>query len=130
MLVEVLTDEGNRVKKGQLLASLDISRFEAKRRELVADLALKHATKMETEARLTLAGITVKRRKSLLKGKNVSAQRYDEARDDEHALRATLQADNAAIERVASRLLSGGDQAGSRVLIGPGIRDLPRRCGS
>lgn len=104
LLAEVRVEEGDRVKKGDILATLNVTRYQAQHRELLADLTLNFATWKETKARLGLAQVTAKRRKSLLKSNNVSRQRYDEALFNEKALQSKLSANDAAIEKVKAAI--------------------------
>ncbi|WP_420564795.1 efflux RND transporter periplasmic adaptor subunit [Thalassobaculum sp.] len=104
-LVEtVLVREGDRVKKGDVLARLNRTRLMAQRQRLLAEQALARATYKETEAKLELAKITAERQKSLLRSDNVSRQAYDEARFEEQAVRATLDANQAAIKQAEAAI--------------------------
>jgi len=84
-------DEGDRVEEGQVLAELDTRSLRARRRELRAQVS-------ETEARLALARLTLRRRDELAKSESISAQRYDEARTEVDALEARLAAARAGLE--------------------------------
>jgi RND family efflux transporter MFP subunit len=99
LLDAVLVREGDRVRQGDVLARLNVTRLEAHRQRLLAEQALARATYKETEAKLALATITAERQKNLLRSDNVSRQAYDEARFQEQALRATLDANGAAIKQ-------------------------------
>jgi RND family efflux transporter MFP subunit len=104
-LVEtVLVRDGDRVKKGDVLARLNTTRLMAQRQRLLAEQALARATYKETEAKLELAKITAERQKSLLRSDNVSRQVYDEARFEEQAVRATLDANQAAIKQAEAAI--------------------------
>lgn len=104
-LVEtVLVREGDRVQKGDVLARLNTTRLMAQRQRLLAEQALARATYKETEAKLELAKITAERQKSLLRSDNVSRQAYDEARFEEQAVRATLDANQAAIKQAEAAI--------------------------
>ncbi len=83
LLASVAVDEGAIVKQGDLLASLDV-------RSLEAQLAQARAAENEANARLALSNVTVNRQKQLLERKNVSQQRYDEARFERQAVAAQL----------------------------------------
>lgn len=97
-------EEGDRVRKGALLASLDTSILAAKRRELDAQLAQARATHEETRAHLDYARATVKRRGELVRDSHVSKQSYDEALYDERALAAKLQATEATVASVRAEI--------------------------
>lgn len=100
----VLVREGDRVQKGDVLAQLNTTRLMAQRQRLLAEQALARATYKETEAKLELAKITAERQKSLLRSDNVSRQAYDEARFEEQAVRATLDANQAAIKQAEAAI--------------------------
>lgn len=90
LLASVTVDEGAVVKAGDVLASLDI-------RALEAQLAQARAQEREASARLSLSKVTVERQKKLLERKNVSQQRYDEARFEGQAIAAQLAGARASI---------------------------------
>ncbi len=106
LLEAVLVREGDRVRKGDVLARLNITRLKARRQQLTAQLALARATYKESEANLELAKVTAHRQKNLMRSENVSRQAYDEARFQEQALRATLDANRASIEQAAAAVAS------------------------
>lgn len=81
LLREVRVDEGDVVEAGQILASLDTARLEARRQELAAALE-------EARANRALAKITVKRLEGVVDAGGVSRQRLDEARAAYRAGRA------------------------------------------
>lgn len=109
LLASVAVDEGAKVKAGDVLASLDT-------RSLEAQLAQARAQENEASARLALANVTVNRQKQLLDRKNVSEQRYDEARFNRQATaaqlagaRASIQALEVALELATIRAPYDGD---------------------
>ncbi len=106
LLVEVLVSEGARVNKGQTLARLNSHKLDARLGELKANLAHVRASRQEVAVRLDLAQRTSQRREALLKRKNVSRQRYDEARADEKAQKAKLTAAAAAVREAEAAIRS------------------------
>lgn len=90
LLASVTVDEGAVVKAGDVLAALDT-------RSLKAQLAQARAQEREASARLSLSKVTVERQKKLLERKNVSQQRYDEARFEGQAIAAQLAGARASI---------------------------------
>lgn len=90
LLDEVLVDDGDTVKAGQVVARLDTAQLEAKRRELLAD-------KVEAEARLAQAKLLEKRQTELLKKGHAAQQTYDNAKYEAKALAARLLRLEAAI---------------------------------
>ncbi len=106
LLANVLVDEGDHVKKGDVLARLDRRRLDARERELDADLARAIALNNETAARLDRAQATYNRYKVLVGRKNISEQAYDQAKFDLIALKAHKIATEAAITRARAALKS------------------------
>lgn len=133
LLDAVLVREGDRVRRGDVLARLNTTRLDARRRQLVAELAVARATYKETEANLALAKTTAERRKSLVRSDNISHQTYDEARFQAQALQATLEANAAAITQadaaiayldadiVLSRIVAPFDGTVIRRLVDEGV---------
>lgn len=70
LLRVVQVDEGDSVKKGQMLAQLDVARLTARRQELQAALE-------EARANLALASITVRRLEGVVEAGGVSRQGLD-----------------------------------------------------
>lgn len=91
-LAQVRVFEGERVRKGSLLATLDTDRLTSKRAELVAAQA-------EAEANLALASATLKRLRGVLQSGGVSRQGLDEAREGRRAAVAAL---DLARQRIAT----------------------------
>jgi RND family efflux transporter MFP subunit len=89
-LISVRVDDGDTVAAGQVLAELDTSTLERRRRELVAK-------RESTKARLELARRTERRQQRLVEQGHASEQRYDEARLDARALAAQVDELSAAI---------------------------------
>jgi multidrug efflux system membrane fusion protein len=83
--------EGDDVAAGALLFVIDPRPFEAALDEAKANLA-------RDRARLTEARQTLKRYQDLIKKEYITQEQFDQAQANEEALRATTQADEAAIE--------------------------------
>ena len=92
-VVALHTDEGDHVDKGELLGALETRDLRAEMREL-------RARKAASSARLELAKLTTQRRQTLLRSESISEQNYDEARFNEVALEADLEAAKAGIARL------------------------------
>lgn len=92
VLTNVLVAEGQEVKSGQILASLDTQRLEARKRELEASLA-------NARANARLAELSQVRVTDLVSKKLESAQRLDEVVQ-------TSAAADARVEEIRARLLS------------------------
>lgn len=93
-LAAVLVDLGDTVTAGQTLATLDLSRLKARKREIEAELE-------ETRANHSLAERTLKRAKETFERGHSSAQRLDEAEANAIALRARERRLEAALETLA-----------------------------
>ncbi len=108
---KLLVDEGDRVKKGQLLAELDPSRYQHEVKRLEGEVAAQkellkrlqkgsrpqekkeaRANVQAAEARLNLARITLKRMKELSKTKFIPQQKFDDAQSAFKAASAQLEA--------------------------------------
>ena len=118
-LVAVEVDEGDVVRRGNVVARLDTARLEARRAELVARraqagavldelvagprdevVAAAVAEVAEMEARLRRAGATGRRIAELHRRSAASAQEFDEARYDEEAAAAALDASRARLDEL------------------------------
>ena len=97
LLAEVLVDEGSRVKKGDILARLDMRRFGARARELDAGLAEAVALNQETTARLDRAQATYDRYEVLLEKQHISEQKFEQVKFDLIALKARKVATESAV---------------------------------
>ncbi|MDJ1007837.1 MAG: efflux RND transporter periplasmic adaptor subunit [Paracoccaceae bacterium] len=90
-LVSVLVDEGDRVRKGEVIARLDTRALEADR---AAQVAARDALAAQTE----LARRTAERQRALAERDHASAQRLDEAELSLVQLEAELRRAGAAID--------------------------------
>ena len=90
-VTQMLVDEGEVVKKGDILAHQDLQRLNARKRELQA--ALERAN-----ADLTLAKVNSDRTTSLVERKLESAQRLDEAKASLNVAKAQVSEMQAALE--------------------------------
>ena len=89
--------EGQMVKKGDLLYTIDPRPFEAALRQAEANL-------LKDQAQLERAKADLARSAELVKKDFTSKQKYDEARANVAALDATVKADDAAVEMARLRL--------------------------
>lgn len=90
---DIRVDEGDRVKKGDVIAVLDSRSLEAERRRQVA-------TRRATESDRELASLTLNRRQKLKDGGHVSEQSLDQARLALSRLDASLDQIDAVIEAI------------------------------
>ena len=115
LVAGIAVEEGDRVTAGQVLATLDSARLQARRAELAA--ALESAS-----ARLALARITHRRIAGLVEHKHASAQELDEARENQRALQAEValaraRLDSIAVELDKSRLTAPFDAVVTRRMV-------------
>ncbi len=96
-IASVAVRAGDRVEKGQRLASLDLRQLEAQRREVEARLGAAQADLRRIRAQLKLAAAVRKRQDDLFQRGVAAAQEHDEAVFGEQALRAQVAAGEAAI---------------------------------
>lgn len=104
ILGQVLVQEGDRVKKGDILARLDMRRFDARGGELKAELAQADAAHHEALALHELAKVSYERYRVLLDKKHISRQKFDEVRFALKVEEARLHAAGANLSRVNAAL--------------------------
>ncbi|MEM6602574.1 MAG: efflux RND transporter periplasmic adaptor subunit [Pseudomonadota bacterium] len=107
MLKKIYFEEGDAVKKGDILASLDIARLNASKNEAQATLA-------SARADAKLAEVTYKRYVKARKSNAISQQEQDEARENRDKSRAAVKVAEAQLETIMvdiskSRLVSPFD---------------------
>jgi len=96
-LVSVRVEEGDRVRRGQLLAEIDSE-------ELLAALAEARARVDEAEAETRLAEANLERRRRLAEERIVAARDLDEATRDLDTARARVATAKATVERIEAQL--------------------------
>jgi RND family efflux transporter MFP subunit len=92
-VISVIADVGDRVSKGDILASLDVERLTIKQQELTANLQQISAQKLLNKANL-------KRQKSLIAQGYTSAQRIDELTAEKSILAANAQTIRATMASI------------------------------
>jgi RND family efflux transporter MFP subunit len=89
-ILEVFVEEGNAVRKGQVLAKLDDSQARAALSVAEAQLETSRRGAAEDEARLREAELTLGRREQLVKEQVISKSELDAARAEVESLRARI----------------------------------------
>jgi len=92
-IASIEVDEGDRVKKGEVIARLDTDLLEASRDQTSASVA-------RISAQVELAKLTTKRQKGLFEQGHSSEQRYDDARLNLQTLEAQLLEAQAALKTI------------------------------
>ena len=104
LLAEILVDEGDMVKKGDILARLDMRPFRTREAEQKAALAQTIALDQETAARLKQAQATYGRYAVLIHKKHISEQKFDQVKFDLAALKAHKVATSSAVKKAGAAL--------------------------
>lgn len=111
-MIQVLADQGDQVKAGQLLARLDDA--ESRQQVAVANATLEAARRTaervgadlaRSEAVLALARIDYQRKKELLTTKSASQADVDKAAEGLHIAEADLKRSHAAIAEAESQVV-------------------------
>jgi HlyD family secretion protein len=89
-VLEVLLEEGQTVREGQILARLDDSQMRAALGYAEAQLAASRKSAAEDQARLVQAELTLKRREQLLKENVVGRAELDAAQSEVDSLKARI----------------------------------------
>lgn len=105
----ILVDFGQRVEKGQLLAQIDPTIYEARVSADIANLQALRAQKTDKQVQLGLAERQFERQKNLLAGRATSQDAYDSAEAGRRSLQAQIAVLDAQIQQGESTLKS--DQA-------------------
>lgn len=106
VIAEILVDEGDNVKKGDILARLDMRKINAKENELKADLDGAIAIKSEAAANLVRAQAAFDRYDILKNNGHVSQHKFDEIKFDLKSIEARLSAAISSIDKVKAVLAS------------------------
>lgn len=104
VLSRILVEEGARVKKGDILAHLDMRRFNAREEELNAELDQAKAAHQEALALHELANVSYERYRVLLEKKHISQQKFDDVRFGLKVEEARVHAAQATLRRVKATL--------------------------
>ena len=108
-LTQVLIDEGDRVKEGQVLARLDDTAQQASLAQAQAQLQAAQATQVQVQAQLEQARRDLARNEDLVKRQLVSQQAEETARTQVESLAAQLEAQKRQVK------LAGASVDGARV---------------
>ncbi|MBL4601724.1 MAG: efflux RND transporter periplasmic adaptor subunit [Emcibacteraceae bacterium] len=106
ILAEVLVDEGDQVKKGDILAKLDMRKLDATQQELNADLAAAIAMEIEAKATLTRVQTNYERYEILKENGHISQARFDQAKNELDSAKARDITAGSTVTKVNAALAS------------------------
>lgn len=104
ILAEVLVDEGDRVKKGDILAKLDMRELDA--REISVKAELERAAAMQLEANATLERVSTNYDRYVVLRENghISQARFDLIKNELESAKAGIISANSAVESAKAAL--------------------------
>lgn len=103
-LTEVLADQGQRVRRGQLLAKLDDSRLRNQLNEHRAEMQRAEAQAKQTTVMIQAAEVELQRQSELFKEKLGSQRDYDRARFNLEAMRQEVEKVKHELQRARARV--------------------------
>jgi HlyD family secretion protein len=131
-IVKLLVKEGDRVKRGQVLARIESERFEAGTRQAEAAVQTARAELERTQADLELAHLAYERTERMHKERLVSDQEYDRAVAEYRMGQATVEAQRKRIAQLQAQLDSTRDDLLKTTVISPMegvVTSLPKEEG-
>jgi RND family efflux transporter MFP subunit len=111
--------EGDAVRQGQLLATLDVRELQAKARQAESGLRQAEAGLKQAQAQRDLAAATHARFRALLEGRAVSRQEYDQVAAQEAVAQAAVAQAESAVAQAASAVEEAGTWLGFAELRAP-----------
>jgi RND family efflux transporter MFP subunit len=118
-VVEIMVEEGMKVREGQVLARLDDSNVKTSLRLAEAQLGHARSALAETEVRIREADRELDRQATLLKNKIAAEADYDRAEASVRALRARLEQQRAEVVVAERQLESWQQQMDDTVIRAP-----------
>ncbi|MCC3859835.1 efflux RND transporter periplasmic adaptor subunit [Pseudemcibacter aquimaris] len=106
VLAEVLVDEGDRVKKGDILAKLDIRKLNAQHNQFKADLESAKAFAVEAKTNQQRAKAAYDRYSALKDSGHISQHRLDQAETDLASANAGVTSAMANIQKIEAALVA------------------------
>jgi HlyD family secretion protein len=131
-LIEIDVKEGDRVKKGQILAKVESERYQAVQRQSEAGVAAARADLQRTEADVAVAKLAFDRFKSMRDQKLVSEQEYDQAEADWKMKTANVEASRKRVAQLQAQTDSTRDDLTKTTVISPMdgvVTNLPKEAG-
>jgi len=118
-ITALYVQEGERVKKGQLLARIDAARFEAQNDQSQAAVAASEADLTRARADLEASRLNHDRTKRMHADHLVSEQVLDQARADLEMKSAGVEASRGRVAQVRAQLVSTRDDLEKTVVVAP-----------
>jgi len=131
-LIEIAVLEGDRVKKGQMLARVEAERYEAGARQGEAGVAAARADLTRAEADLAAARLAFDRNKRMREEKLVSESAYDQAEAEFKMKAANVEAARKRVAQLQAQLDSTKDELYKTTVYSPMdgvVTNLPKEAG-
>jgi HlyD family secretion protein len=131
-LVAINVEEGDRVKKGQILARVESERYEAGLRQSEAGVAASRADLERAQADLEASRLAFERTRRMRDDKLVSAQAFDQAEADFKMKTANVEASRRRVAQLQAALDSTRDDLLKTTVISPMdgvVTNLPKEPG-
>lgn len=131
-LVEINVLEGDRVKKGQILAKVESERYEAVQRQSEAGVAAARADLQRTEADVAAAKLAYDRAKRMREDKLIADSAYDQAEAEWKMKTANVESARKRVAQLQAQLESTRDDLTKTTVISPMdgvVTNLPKEAG-
>ena len=131
-IVALLVVEGDKVKKGQVLAKIESERYVAGMRQSEAGVQASRADLERSQADLTVSKLNFERTKKMYEDKLVSSQAYDQAEAEIKMKEATVESARRRIAQLQAQLDSTLDDLSKTTVISPMdgvVTSLPKEEG-
>jgi HlyD family secretion protein len=131
-LVEVNVLEGDRVKKGQVLAKVESERYEAVQRQSEAGVAAARADLQRTEADVAGAKLAFDRAKQMQQDKLIADSAFDQAEAEWKMKTANVESARRRVAQLQAQLDSTRDDLVKTTVISPMdgvVTNLPKEAG-
>jgi HlyD family secretion protein len=131
-LVEINVKEGDRVKKGEVLAKVESERYEAGLRQSEAGVAAARADLARTQADVAAAQLAFERMKKMRDDKLVAEQDYDQAEAEWKMKEANVESARRRVAQLQAALDSTRDDLIKTTVISPMdgvVTNLPKEAG-
>jgi len=131
-LIEINVLEGDRVKKGQILAKVESERYEAVQRQSEAGVAAARADLQRTEADVAAAKLAFDRAKRMQQDKLIADSAYDQAEAEWKMKTAAVESARKRVAQLQAQLESTRDDLTKTTVISPMdgvVTNLPKEAG-